>query len=316
MSLVLAISIALKIAFALIIGALLKYATMILAPLLIALRRWGALFWIGMLGLGSLGLTYLVAGAAPFREFYQVIMPTLDRPSAYRGNQSLAGMLIRLFGRPMPERIAALLAAARFSSLMVILTLLAAAPRAKLKAPSVLLAGAGLLLGWLLIFSPIAWEHWPIFICPLWGWLLWEMRRAGFPKLLAASSFVLMYFPAGILQVPGFAAYSILLPEPFNSSQLVGVVLFTILAFWRFSSGISGKPAPMQEITHIGQLQADPEGNQTRCEQESCRLEQVRGNSGEGRSRKQVPQTQHQQKVPRQAITDEALESDTLEPAD
>jgi hypothetical protein len=84
-----------------------------------------------------------------------------------------------------------------------------------------------------LVFSPIAWEHWPIFLCPLWGWLLWEARAPGARRVLAWISLALMYFPAGIIQVNGIANYPIFFPEPFNSSQLIGVMIFMGIAFWR-----------------------------------------------------------------------------------
>ena len=253
-----------RISLALISGALLKYATLILAPLLFALRRWSILFWTWILGVCVLLFTYVIAGAEPFREFVNVIMPTLSRPSAFRGNQSLPGMLARIFGRPLPEQVAIILNVARLSSLAVILAIFGTLSRDLWKRTEIVLSGAGLLLGWLLIFSPIAWEHWPILLCPLWGWLLWEMRSPGLIRKFAISSLILMYFPAGIIQVPGIASYKVLLPEPLNSSQLLGVLIFTVLSFWRLNAPRLREPESVKEILKIGNLHSEPKSDQTR----------------------------------------------------
>lgn len=218
---------------AVLLGALLKYASLVLTPLLFAMRRWRMLLWLGLFTLGVLLITFVVAGTTPFLEFYYNIMPTLSRPSWFRGNQSLPGMLARIVGRPFPYRMTFFIAYLRTVALEAILFLiLTTRPNLWLN-PANVFAATGLLLGWLLIFSPIAWEHWPIFLCPIWGWLLWEAREAGLRRQLAIGSLALMYFPAGIFQVGGFAKIPLFLPEPFNSFQLIGVLLLLTLGFWR-----------------------------------------------------------------------------------
>jgi hypothetical protein len=222
-----------RCAGALLIGALLKYATLILLPLLIAMRHWRILLWLSFFGLLLLFASISIIGPKPFAEFTQVITPTLSRPSWFYGNQSLPGMLSRIFGRPFPHFVMFLLNEARFFTLSGVFYLLFRLRPHFWQNPVHVFAATGLLLSWLLIFSPIAWEHWPIFFCPIWGWLIWEAREPGYRRVLALSSLALMYLPAGIIQVGGIATFPIVLPEPFNSSQLFGVILLFFLASWR-----------------------------------------------------------------------------------
>ncbi len=228
-------------AVAVLFGAILKYATLILTPLLVATRRWKMLAWLVGLGLFATILTYAVAGPAPFIEYYEVIMPTLGRPSRFQGNQSLPGMLARVFGRPFAPSLAAWLTLARLGTLGGILYLFVRTRAEQWRRPEKVLAGAALLVSWLLIFSPIAWEHWPIFLCPVWGWLLWEARVSGVRRVLAILALALMYVPAGIFQVAGFWVSRVRVPEPYNSWQLAGVLLVFILGVWRFMSRDSSR---------------------------------------------------------------------------
>jgi hypothetical protein len=211
-------------------GALLKYATLILTPLLFAMKQWRAVIWIAVFGLFTLFVTFSFTGPGPFLEFQKIIAPTLTRPSAYPGNQTLPGLFVRIFGRPLPATMATLLDLLRFGSLGVISTLLMQVKKDRWNQPTTVVAGASLLISWLLIFSPIAWEHWPIFLVPMWGWLLTEMYNSGWKRLTAGISLLLMYFPAGIFGVEGFFQTSFYIGEPLNSWQLMGAMLVFILS--------------------------------------------------------------------------------------
>lgn len=218
---------------ALIVGSLLKYATLILAPLILIMRRWSILAWAVALTETAIGVTLLIAGTRPFAEFGQVILPTLSRPSAYLGNQTLAGLLARTLGRPIPMYASEFLGNLRAAALTAVVFALFRLRRPERQTPVNILAACGLLISWLLVFSPIAWEHWAIFLCPIWGWVLWEAMHPGWRRVTAITSLALMYFPAGIIQVQGFATYAIQLPEPLNSSQLIGFMLLFGLSFSR-----------------------------------------------------------------------------------
>jgi hypothetical protein len=233
-------------AWAVLLGALLKYATLVFTPLILAMKRWNMLFWLGFLSIILLVVTVSIAGIDPFIEFQKVILPTLSRPSAFRGNQSLPGMLARIYGRPFPPLLSLALNSARLIFLGLILKVIFSFPKNQWHSPVHVLSATGLLLSWLFIFSPIAWEHWPILLCPLWSWLLWEACQDSLKRILAITSLILMWIPAGILQVDGFLKYKILIPEPFNSTQLLGVTILLALAFARMKTFSEAK----QTISH------------------------------------------------------------------
>lgn len=223
-------------AIAFLVGAIFKYATLVLAPLLVAMRRWRMLFFLMAIGALIMIAALAFAGVAPFVEFYQRILPTLSRPSAFRGNQSIAGLLARTYGRPLSPELSFVLNGTRLMTLAMAAGIILTRRRTFWENPVNILAAGGLLMSWLLMFSPIAWEHWPIFLCPLWGWLLFEAREALAPRIAAFTSMALMSFPAGLFHVKGFARYNVTLPEPFNSTQLMGVGIFAVLAFRRLLS--------------------------------------------------------------------------------
>jgi hypothetical protein len=220
-------------AMALAMGALLKYATLVLSPLLLAMRKWRMLAALTILGLVSLVVTVRLAGVDIFVEFVSIILPKLSYPSFFQGNQSVAGLLVRTYGRPLPDNIATALTVARGISLAIVVLAIFSLRKKDWEKHMNVLAAAALLLSWLLIFSPIAWEHWPIFLCPLWGWLIWEAQQGGVRKVVAITSLVLMTIPAGIFQVPGFFVTRFRASEPFNSWQLYGVFLTFLLALSR-----------------------------------------------------------------------------------
>ncbi len=221
---------AFKGAGAMFIGGSFKYATLVIAPLLIAMRRWRMILWLGALGLGVVFLTVGLAGIEPFIEFKEVILPTLSRPSAYDGNQSLSGLLARTLGRPLPKVVSIWLNVMRLITMVAMLGLLFRVPKASWRAPVLIMAATAMWVSWLFMFSPISWEHWPIFLCPVWGWLLWEGMALSRWRYVSFLSLGLMYFPAGIFQVEGFVKLPIRVLEPFNSFQLVGVILVWVLA--------------------------------------------------------------------------------------
>jgi hypothetical protein len=220
-------------AMAIVLGILLKYATLILAPLLILTKRWRLVGWSIAFMEFIFGVTLMIAGTKPFYEYGRIIMPTLARPSAYLGNQTLPGLLARIFGRPLPTPISDGLGNIRIAALTSVAFALLRLRSPEARTPVNLLAASAMLISWLLVFSPIAWEHWAVFLCPVWGWLIWEAIQPGWRRFLAIVSLALMYFPAGIFQVPGFATYSIELPEPLNSFQLIGFMLLFGLSFSR-----------------------------------------------------------------------------------
>jgi hypothetical protein len=220
---------------AIVLGATMKYATLVLLPVLLLGRRWRTLAGAAVVGLALVGVTVAVSGVGPFREFATQIAPTLGRGHLFPGNQSLGAMLGRIEPWPAPPRTAlALLKVAQLAMLGVIGLLFLRRPAAAWRDPVIVSAGAAALVSWLLIFSPISWEHYPIFLAPLAGWMLWEadQSRARFWTVMVAGLF--LNLPFSILHVQGFSQHPTwIFPEPLNSTQLIAAAMVFVLALRR-----------------------------------------------------------------------------------
>jgi hypothetical protein len=73
-----------------------------------------------------------------------------------------------------------------------------------------------------------------------------------------------MFFPAGIIQVDGIAAYPITFSEPFNSTQLLSMFLVFFLACTRMQKRwqLSRQPTPQHLTSKMSHL--DKVEHQTR----------------------------------------------------
>lgn len=237
------------------LGGLIKLATGALIPVAVFQRRWRLLGWGAGLSVLVILVTWNLAGAATFREFFGSIAPTLGRSSTNPGNKSLQGFLVRATGQsPLPRWMAAGFEMLRWGSLLLILWTLYrrgkrdgaqrsdpdavgisdpgtslgrhAPPVSSASSPSALFAAAVALVSWLLIFSPLCWEHYLIYLCPFWGWLIREGMRTR-PRLIAASAAIaLHWFPLPTLRW-------LTVREPLNSYMLAGSILMLTLALLR-----------------------------------------------------------------------------------
>src|SRR5207302_8410287 len=82
------------------------------------------------------------------------------------------------------------------------------------------------LLAFLLIFAPVFWHHYAVYLCPLWGWLLWEGARSKVTLLLGIAAIALTYVPV---------TYLYDLREPFNTHMLPAMMLIFAVAVWRLA---------------------------------------------------------------------------------
>ena len=78
-------------------------------------------------------------------------------------------------------------------------------------------AACAALLTWMLIFSPICWEHYLIYLCPLWGWLAWTSRQSRVMRIIVAAAIALTWLPLSRVKLT--------LPEPVASHMLWGMIL-------------------------------------------------------------------------------------------
>jgi hypothetical protein len=220
---------------AIVLGTVTKYATLPLLPLAVAMRRWKLIVAAGFISIALVAVTFAVMGKGPFEVYFREIAPTLSRTHDISTNQSLSGFLERVLHHPslsLSVRLSILTAEAVV--LCGILWLMFRRPVEFWMQPANVLAAAMALLTLLLIFSPIFWEHYPVYLCPLWGWLIWEARRCPGRALLAVVAIALTY-------VPWTAWFD--LREPYNTHILPSAILMGGLGVWRLWSGEMGTGA-------------------------------------------------------------------------
>ena len=214
-------------ALSILVGSLLKYAPAVLGVLILITRRWKLLGWLLGLGVAALVGSILIMGTGPYEVFITQIGSTLGRSFKERGNQCLTGMLLRLGEREVLTPVEA--STLRVVSIVVfagVVALLFRARRAIAQSPPHAMAGAVALLAWLLLFGPIAWEHYFTYLCPFWGWLVWEAGQSRWRAVVAWSAIGLTWMPWAV--VPRLE-----LPEPLVSHMMGGLFIMFGLALLR-----------------------------------------------------------------------------------
>ena len=212
-------------ALAIILGILTKYVTIALLPLAFIMRRWSVLLWSAvfsaMIGTASLG----VMKWEPFKTYQREIAPTLTRHHDITTNQSITAFLLRATHREvLPRGIQFAVLGVEGIALLALLWLLLKQPPAYWEQPANVFAAAMALLTFLLVISPVFWEHYPVYLCPLWGWLLWEARQSRGMAIGAILAVALTYIP--------FTAW-LNLGEPYNTHILPSALCMFGLAAWR-----------------------------------------------------------------------------------
>lgn len=221
-------------AAAVVVGGLLKYATLFLLPLVVVMRRWQALLWFLVLSAAVSAAAWAVMGPEPYRTFVTDIAATLERPSRFPGNQTVAGLVARTIPtKPLPAHVTWALRGAMAGVLLCLLVPMLRLTDAHWRRPANVFAAAAALIAWVMAFGPVAWEHWPIFLVPSFGWLAWEARRSWPGRVFAPLAVLLMCAPLSIFTNPGFFQKPWVVPEPWNSSQLAGVLLTMLIGFVR-----------------------------------------------------------------------------------
>ena len=229
-------------AVSIVLGTATKYVTLALLPLAVVMRRWKLLSLTALVGLLFLAASFVMMKAEPFRVYFRQIAPTLTRTHHIESNQSIPAFLGRLAHRDTLStgpRLAVL--AVEGSLLATLLWLLVSKPRAVWDAPEHVFAAAMALLTFLLVFSPIFWEHYPVYLCPLWGWLIWESCRS---RAMAVGTFISI----ALTYVPVTAWFD--LREPFNTHILPSALIMLGLAMWRLSKATVG-PGELDRVVAV-----------------------------------------------------------------
>ena len=184
-------------------------------------------------------------GIGPYRVYLLRILPTLNRSHPLPENQSLTGFLLRVTHRshlPRGVHVAVILVQAGTGISLLILLWLRRQQLRRCDLP-MLCASATALVGWFMIFSPLSWDHYPLYIAPLWRWLCY---RANGPRLLQAVillSVAAMAFPLP----PTFWPH---LPEPLMSYMLWAELTIICFAAMEIRNGtrsrVNDSPPPFQ----------------------------------------------------------------------
>ncbi len=220
----------------LLLGGLMKYATVMLLPLALAMRRVSLVLWCAGLGGLIFLIVWLLAGTGPFVEFFTVVLPSMSGSTANPGNQSLQAFLLRLLDRTaLPFSWAVIFQTIQITILAFILGLFIRRGRGLWNEKANVFAAAVALIAWLLIFSPVCWEHYHLYFAPFWGWLVYEARRSILYRMAGGLAVLLAYVPLSV--IPSFHA-----PEPLNSHMLGSAILLLALAMLRLVAP-SGHPS-------------------------------------------------------------------------
>lgn len=163
---------------ALAVGVLLKYAPAVLAPALLAARRWRFVRDALVTSLALALLSILMLGVEPWRVWLTEIAPRLGRAYVNPNNQSLWSVVAQMQSM---ETVTPRLRTSMLSSALVVLAafcwLLVRRKPEELQRPALFLAACAGLVSWLLIWSPISWNGYQVYLMPFWGWVIWETTR-------------------------------------------------------------------------------------------------------------------------------------------
>jgi hypothetical protein len=215
-------------ATSIVFGTLTKYAAGVLVPLYVLLGRWRTLVWAGVIAGVWTGVTLAAGGAGAFETFFREIAPTLGRSFSQSGNQSIQGVLLRAIGGGAEALPPASAMALKATGLVVLAAVLVACWRARqrgiLREPRVLVPAAACLVCWLLLFSPVYWAHYALYLCPFWGWMLWQAREHEVTTRIATVfALVVMAFPFG-------GVTTMRLPQPVMALLCIGTATMFVIA--------------------------------------------------------------------------------------
>ena len=213
-----------KTALAVSVGGLAKYVTFALLPVMLIAKRGKTLAGLAALSVLALGSTLAVIGSGPFEIFIRDLLPTFSRPNPWRGNQSISGFLMRVqgievFGFSEAAVIRAMAAAVLAWLVWIIYR------RGMTDSVRWLLPASCTLVCWFVIFSPIAWEHYQLYLCPFWGWLIHGAEQSVRWRITIVAAIASSASSLALLPV-------IALPEPLLSHMLwSGIVFLTYSAY-------------------------------------------------------------------------------------
>lgn len=209
------------------IGAATKYATIPLTAVALFAGRWRTVVSTLVVMLSICGATLVLAGPGIFREFFTVIAPTLAYSPRSGENQSLQAFVTRVTtnGEVLGRTGLIALRCIQLACAAALAWLTFRARKQITFAPPGFFAACAAWTGWLVLFSPIFWDHYLPYLFPFYGWAFWEALQTRARRILVILMIVFAVFPT---------PYSIFkFPEPINSHQMISVIMLISLAVVR-----------------------------------------------------------------------------------
>ena len=68
--------------------------------------------------------------------------------------------------------------------------------------PPVYFAACSVLILWAMLFGPLTWDHYLLYVFPLWGWLLWEISSDRVNRVFGIAAIVL-----GLMSTPAYPPF-------------------------------------------------------------------------------------------------------------
>jgi len=222
---------AIGVGLALCWGFLTKYASAVLVPVYLIRGKWRELFWACAFALATLAITVAIMGWGPFEVFITRIAPTLGRSHEYHSNEAIEAFLWRIMGvQALPKSIAIIFSAVRIAIGLMILAMIWR-KRQAIRASAAVACGAMMaLIGWMLLFSPMCWDHYVVYLFPLVGWLIWEAGQSRAALAVVAISMGLVWLP-----YTGIAQHVV--REPLASHVMWGIIGMWAIGLKRLARG-------------------------------------------------------------------------------
>ena len=224
-------------AAAMVVGAVAKYAIIVLGPLYLAMRRWRTIAWGVVFAAVLIGTSLLLMprGAdGPYAVFFRDLAPMLARTGSIAENQALYPTIMRMLHLekpPLPRPLEIGFRIVQVVTLVGLLALIFLKPLAFWDRPAHVFAAALALVAWMLVFSPICWEHYHAYLAPFWGWLIYEGTKSRTKMVIALFAIACSYLPTSLL-LHQVAGGRFKLPEPLFSHLLCAAVLMLGMSLW------------------------------------------------------------------------------------
>ena len=179
------------------LGAIFKYTTfpLVIIPLFTMRLRVLARTFVILIGLS--GVTLCAGGITPFREFVR-LAPYLARPylSKASPNNTIYKVLWKLRGsEPLSKSAFIAIGCLRWSLLAFLVVLGFRWREELLRRKELCVAMSACLITWFLMFSPVVWGTYVIYIAPFAGWILWEIYVSRWMAVLLAGPMLLLMLP-------------------------------------------------------------------------------------------------------------------------